>query len=80
MAKTYKKIVLVVLDGFGVATYSHGNAVALANPESLNDMIAHYPSLTLLASGPVVGLPWGEMGNSEVGHLNMRAGRMVGQD
>ncbi len=80
MAKTYKKIVLVVLDGFGVATYSHGNAVALANPESLNDMIAHYPSLTLLASGPVVGLPWGEMGNSEVGHLNMSAGRIVGQD
>ncbi len=80
MAKTYKKIVLVVLDGFGVATYSHGNAIALANPEALNDMIANYPSLTLLASGPVVGLPWGEMGNSEVGHLNMGAGRIVGQD
>lgn len=80
MARTYKKIVLVVLDGFGVATYSHGNAVALANPEAMNDMIAHYPSLTLLASGPVVGLPWGEMGNSEVGHLNMGAGRIVGQD
>lgn len=80
MNKTYKKIVLVVLDGFGVATYSHGNAIALANPEALNDMIAHYPSLTLLASGPVVGLPWGEMGNSEVGHLNMGAGRIVGQD
>ncbi|QQS23213.1 2,3-bisphosphoglycerate-independent phosphoglycerate mutase [bacterium] len=80
MAKTYKKIVLVVLDGFGVATYSHGNAVALANPEAMNDMIAHYPSLTLLASGPVVGLPWGEVGNSEVGHLNMGAGRVVSQD
>lgn len=80
MVKTYKKIVLIVLDGFGVATYSHGNAVALANPEALNNMIAHYPSLTLLASGPVVGLPWGEMGNSEVGHLNMGAGRIVGQD
>lgn len=80
MAKTYKKIVLVVLDGFGVATYSHGNAIALANPEALNDIVAHYPALTLLASGPVVGLPWGEMGNSEVGHLNMGAGRIVGQD
>ncbi len=78
--RKYKKVVLVVLDGFGVATYNHGNAVALANPEALNDMIAHYPSLTLLASGPVVGLPWGEMGNSEVGHLNMGAGRIVGQD
>ncbi len=69
-----------MLDGFGVATYGHGNAIALANPSALNDMIAHYPSLTLLASGPVVGLPWGEMGNSEVGHLNMGAGRIVGQD
>ncbi len=80
MPRIYKKIVLVVLDGFGVATYSHGNAIALANPEALNDMISHYPSLTLLASGPVVGLPWGEVGNSEVGHLNMGAGRVVGQD
>ncbi len=80
MPRIYKKIVLIVLDGFGVATYSHGNAIALANPNALNDMIAHYPSLTLLASGPVVGLPWGEMGNSEVGHLNMGAGRIVGQD
>lgn len=78
--KQYEKIVLVVLDGFGVATYSHGNAVALANPEAMNGMIARYPALTLLASGPVVGLPWGEMGNSEVGHLNMGAGRIVGQD
>lgn len=78
--RTYNKIVLVVLDGFGVATYSHGNAIALANPEALNDIIAHYPAITLLAAGPVVGLPWGEMGNSEVGHLNMGAGRIVGQD
>ncbi len=80
MPRTYKKIVLVVLDGFGVATYTHGNAIALAHPDCINDMIAHYPSLTLLASGPIVGLPWGEVGNSEVGHLNMGAGRVVGQD
>lgn len=76
----YKKVVLVVLDGFGVASYSHGNAVALAHPEGLNTLISHYPSATLLAAGPVVGLPWGEVGNSEVGHLNMGAGRIVGQD
>ncbi|MEZ4180536.1 MAG: 2,3-bisphosphoglycerate-independent phosphoglycerate mutase [Candidatus Doudnabacteria bacterium] len=76
----YKKIVLVVMDGFGIASYSHGNAVAIANPQGFNDMVAHYPALTLLASGPVVGLPWGEMGNSEVGHMNMGAGRIVGQD
>ncbi len=77
--KIYKKIVLVVLDGFGVASYSHGNAIALANPEALHNLIAHYPALTLLASGPVVGLPWGEVGNSEVGHLNIGAGRIVGE-
>jgi 2,3-bisphosphoglycerate-independent phosphoglycerate mutase len=78
--KTYTKVVLIVLDGFGVATYNHGNAVALANPETLNFIVANYPSLTLQASGPLVGLPWGEVGNSEVGHLNIGAGRIVGQD
>lgn len=78
--KPYKKVVLVVLDGFGVASYSHGNAIALAEPDSLDNLVAHYPSASLLASGPVVGLPWGEVGNSEVGHLNIGAGRIVGQD
>ncbi len=76
----YKKVVLVVLDGFGVASYSHGNAIGLANMEILNGIVAHYPAVSLLASGPVVGLPWGEVGNSEVGHLNIGAGRIVGQD
>lgn len=69
-----------MLDGFGVASYSHGNAIALAQPNSLDNLVAHYPSITLLAAGPVVGLPWGEVGNSEVGHLNIGAGRIVGQD
>lgn len=78
--KTYKKVVLVILDGFGVASYSHGNAIAQAQPEVLDYIVSHYPSLTLQASGPLVGLPWGEMGNSEVGHLNIGAGRIVGQD
>jgi len=78
--KIYKKAVLVVLDGFGVASYGHGNAIAQAQPEVLDYIVSHYPSLTLQASGPLVGLPWGEMGNSEVGHLNIGAGRIVGQD
>lgn len=78
--QTYKKVVLVVLDGFGVASYGHGNAIAQAQPEVLDYIVGHYPSLTLQASGPLVGLPWGEMGNSEVGHLNIGAGRIVGQD
>ena len=76
----YKKVVLVVLDGFGVASYSHGNAIALAEPQALDRLVANYPAISLLASGPVVGLPWGEVGNSEVGHLNIGAGRIVGQD
>lgn len=78
--KTYKKAVLVVLDGFGVASYSHGNAISLAKPENIDYITNNFPSLTLQASGPLVGLPWGEMGNSEVGHLNIGAGRIVGQD
>ncbi len=69
-----------MLDGFGVASYGHGNAIALAEPRSLDQLVACYPTVSLLAAGPVVGLPWGEVGNSEVGHLNIGAGRIVGQD
>src|SRR5438270_9219929 len=76
----FKKVILIILDGFGVASPSRGNAISLANMENLNKLLAWYPALTLQASGPLVGLPWGEMGNSEVGHLNIGAGRIVGQD
>jgi 2,3-bisphosphoglycerate-independent phosphoglycerate mutase len=76
----YKKVVLVILDGFGIASAGHGNAISHAKIPHLDHMVANYPSLTLHASGPLVGLPWGEMGNSEVGHLNIGAGRIVGQD
>lgn len=78
--KYYKKAVLIILDGFGVAPDVHGNAIARANAPTLKYIINNFPSLTLQASGPLVGLPWGEMGNSEVGHLNLGAGRIVGQD
>jgi 2,3-bisphosphoglycerate-independent phosphoglycerate mutase len=78
--KIYKKIVLVVLDGFGIASAGHGNAIGIANPATINYLVSQYPSLSLQASGPLVGLPWGEMGNSEVGHLNIGGGRIVGQD
>ena len=78
--KIYKKVVLIIVDGFGVAPSSHGNAITRAKIPTINDLIANYPSLTLQASGPLVGLPWGEMGNSEVGHLNLGAGRIVGLD
>jgi len=78
--KIYKKVVLIIVDGFGVAPAGHGNAVSLAKIPALDFMVNNFPSLTLQASGPLVGLPWGEMGNSEVGHLNIGAGRVVGQD
>lgn len=78
--KTYKKVALVILDGFGVAPASHGNAISNAKMPNLDYIVSSFPSLTLQASGPLVGLPWGEMGNSEVGHLNIGAGRIVGQD
>ena len=76
----FKKIVLLICDGFGVASPSRGNAISLAKPTHLNELLSEYPALTLQASGPLVGLPWGEMGNSEVGHLNIGAGRIVSQD
>ncbi len=78
--KIYKKLLLVVLDGFGVATPDRGNAVTLANPQTINELVNNYASTTLQASGPAVGLPWGEHGNSEAGHLNIGTGRIVGQD
>jgi len=76
----YKKLLLVVLDGFGVATDGHGNAVTKAQPKTFDMLCNDYPSTVLQASGASVGLPWGEKGNSEVGHLNLGAGRIVGQD
>lgn len=78
--KIYKKVVLIILDGFGVAPNSNGNAITQAKIPNLNFIVSNFPQLTLQASGPLVGLPWGEMGNSEVGHLNIGAGRLVGQD
>jgi 2,3-bisphosphoglycerate-independent phosphoglycerate mutase len=76
----FEKICLIVLDGFGIATPSNGNAITLARAENINRLIREFPTTTLQGSGPSVGLPWGEMGNSEVGHLNLGAGRIVGQD
>jgi len=78
--KIYKKVVLVILDGFGSAPDGHGNAISQAKIPTFDYIVNNFPSLTLQASGPLVGLPWGEMGNSEVGHLNIGAGRIAGQD
>jgi len=75
-----RTVVLMILDGWGIAPSSRGNAVAIALTPNFNSLIDNYPTMVLQASGEAVGLPWGEMGNSEVGHLNLGAGRIVYQD
>ena len=75
-----KPIVLIVLDGFGVRVDGDDNAIARARMPHWNRFLATYPHTTLSASEMRVGLPDGQMGNSEVGHLNMGAGRVVYMD
>ena len=70
---------LIILDGFGLAPAGPGNAVKLANTPNFDSYWQHYPHTELLASGKAVGLPEGQMGNSEVGHMNIGAGRVVMQ-
>ena len=77
---TYRPVVLVVMDGWGVAPPGPGNAVSLARTPVFDRLTARYPHGVLDASGGAVGLPSGQMGNSEVGHLNIGAGRIVHQD
>lgn len=73
-------VCLLVLDGWGIADPGPGNAVTLAETPNLDRLFKEYPHTTLAASGEAVGLPPGQMGNSEVGHLNLGAGRVVYQD
>lgn len=75
-----KPVVLVILDGWGMAPEGPGNAVSLARIPHFHSLWSSYPHTTLLASGEAVGLPRGEKGNSETGHLNLGAGRIVYQD
>lgn len=77
--KRSKPVVLVIMDGLGIAPPSKGNAVTLARKPVLDYLVSAYPVMTLQASGEAVGLSWGEMGNSEVGHLNLGSGRIVYQ-
>lgn len=74
-----KPVVLAILDGWGVAPDTEGNAVTRANTPNFKRFIREYPIMTLFASGNEVGLSFGEMGNSEVGHLNIGAGRVYYQ-
>src|SRR3982750_2623997 len=75
-----RSVVLVVLDGWGYRAERDGNAIAMAATPTWDTLWAGYPRTLLDASGLAVGLPAGQIGNSEVGHLNLGAGRIVMQD
>ena len=77
---TYPLVALVILDGWGCAPPGPGNAVELAQTPVFDELWRRFPHTTLNASGEAVGLPSGQMGNSEVGHLTIGAGRVVFQD
>lgn len=74
-----KPLVLAILDGFGETKKEEGNAVKAANTKTLDAIVREYPTAMLEASGAFVGLPQGQIGNSEVGHTNIGAGRIVYQ-
>ncbi len=78
--KSRKKVVLLIMDGWGWREESEANAVRLARTPRVDALWERYPRTLIEASGPWVGLPDGQMGNSEVGHLNIGAGRVVFQD
>src|SRR6202167_5506486 len=73
-------VILTILDGWGYRAETHGNAIALARKPNYDRLLREYPSTLLRASEQFVGLPGGQMGNSEVGHLNLGAGRIVRMD
>src|ERR1700722_18412514 len=75
-----KPLVLVILDGWGYRAETKANAIALARKPTYDRLLREYPNTLIHTSGPFVGLPEGQMGNSEVGHLNMGAGRIVHMD
>src|SRR5271155_4459442 len=75
-----KPLVLVILDGWGYRVETKANAIALARKPAYDRLLREYPNTLLQTSGPYVGLPEGQMGNSEVGHLNIGAGRIVHMD
>ncbi|MDP8911114.1 MAG: hypothetical protein M3M94_03495 [Actinomycetota bacterium] len=78
--RRYPLVTLVVLDGWGCAPPGPGNAVALARTPTFDRLWRTYPHTTLAAAGEAVGLPSGQMGNSEVGHLTIGSGRVLDQD
>src|SRR5581483_5520292 len=77
---TNKKVALIILDGWGIGDGSKADVIANSKTPFVNSLYKKYPHSTLRTSGENVGLPDGQMGNSEVGHLNIGAGRVVYQD
>jgi 2,3-bisphosphoglycerate-independent phosphoglycerate mutase len=75
-----KPLILIILDGWGYRAESNANAIALARKPTYDRLLREYPNTLIHTSGPYVGLPEGQMGNSEVGHLNIGAGRIVHMD
>src|SRR3984885_1351553 len=75
-----KPIILTGLDGWGYRAETQGNGIALARKPNYDKLLAEFPNPLIHTSGPSVGLPEGQMGNSEVGHLNIGAGRVVLMD
>jgi 2,3-bisphosphoglycerate-independent phosphoglycerate mutase len=80
MPITPRPLALIILDGWGYRTDEEANAIAAANTPNWDNLFKRYPYTLISGSGRCVGLPDGQMGNSEVGHLNMGAGRIVNQD
>lgn len=76
----HRPTMLMILDGFGIREESHGNAIKAANTPNLDKFFSSYPYINIDASGSSVGLPDGQMGNSEVGHLNIGAGSVIYQN
>jgi 2,3-bisphosphoglycerate-independent phosphoglycerate mutase len=79
-SRTYPVVALIVLDGWGIAAPGPGNAIELAETPVFDRLEREYPHAELVASGEAVGLPAGQMGNSEVGHLTIGSGRVLDQD
>src|SRR5258708_4064148 len=75
-----RPLVLIILDGWGYAAASKANAISLARKPNYDRLLAEFPNTLIHTSGRYVGLPDGQMGNSEVGHLNIGAGRIVYMD
>src|ERR1700760_2725181 len=75
-----KKVILVIMDGWGLGKVKSSDAIQNANVPFVTSLYKKYPNTTLVTCGEEVGLPDGQMGNSEVGHLNLGAGRIVYQE